>query len=243
MEGSPLVGVGHPRADLPEELEAQAEVGVRFVAPVEDGPRALDELHHHVRGAALRRARLEQGRHVGVSHGREGLGFDGEALALERLQAPRHLDRDLAAHRLVLLGKVDRAHAARPERPHDPVKADRLGERGRRPRARLTHPRVAQGLDEKRRGLDRGLRGEQLVDRRAKLGLGRRDLLDPALAEPRLEVEQLVDDRLDPSVGLGSHRLSLPGCSSVLVRGFAGSPPSPTPGAGTYGFSPREFSL
>jgi len=95
-----LVRVLHPRADLQEQLQTLA-VGQPVPVAVLGDRDTLDVLHHEVRPAVRRRARVEDLGDRRVVHQRQRLPLGLEAgHDLFRVHPLLdHLERDLAAHR------------------------------------------------------------------------------------------------------------------------------------------------
>ncbi len=108
-----LVGVLHCLTDVDEQLQTFVERHSALVAEVGDGD-ALHQLHHEVGPARVGFAAVEDMRDVGMVHQRQRLPLGLEAgNHLARVHAGlEHLEGDLAAHRLRLLGHEDDAEAA-----------------------------------------------------------------------------------------------------------------------------------
>jgi hypothetical protein len=154
-----LVRVLHRAAHLAEERHALAHRERPRVGVLGDG-RARHALHHEVRQPGVGHARVVHARDVRVLH-------EGQRLALGRETRhhlvggrgrAQHLERHVAAHRRVLLGEVDGAHAALAEKPDHAVGADAL--RPRRvpayPSARGAGRRRGRRRRERRAGRRRG---------------------------------------------------------------------------------------
>ena len=181
------VGVLHGLADREEQVQPLAGRELLLIAVVDDRD-ALDQLHDEVRPAALRRAGVEDAGDVGVVHQREGLPLGLEAGDDVARVHPRldDLERDLAAHGLLLLGDEHQAHAPLADLLHQLVGADHragpLGDllvvlgrfSGHRPAHEFASDTVIldQGLD---LGPQAGVGSARLVEIRGP-GRRRRDL-------------------------------------------------------------------
>ena len=164
-----LVGVLDSLAHLPEQREAFFEPETVLVAVVRDRI-AAHVLHHEVRTAIIGDPAVVYARDARVLHQRERLALGLEPDDDLRTVHPPldHLQRHAAAHRLLLLGEVDRAHPAFAENVEDAVGADALGSLGRRWRSLLLQ--IAWASRCLRRGVPRTARASP----RRFLAAGRR---------------------------------------------------------------------
>ena len=126
MDDALLVRMLHALADLHEQL--QAVLGAQPVPVAMLGDRdTAHELHGEVGPALLGRPGVEDAGNVGMVHQGQGLALGLEAGddLLGVHAALDQLERDLAPHRLALLGGPDLAHPAFAELLHKTVGADR----------------------------------------------------------------------------------------------------------------------
>jgi plasmid stabilization system protein ParE len=125
MDDPLLVRVLHRLADRDRQLESLAQRQPAFVTELGDRD-ALDQLHHEVGTAVIRRPGVEDLGDRGVVHQGQCLAFGPKACEdLAAIHASLdELQRHRPPHRLGLLGHVDRAHAPLADRLEQLVRTD-----------------------------------------------------------------------------------------------------------------------
>jgi len=126
-----LVRVLDALADLQEQFEPVCEVHAAAVAELDQG-QARHVLHREEQPALLGGADVQNLRDVRMLHAREQGAFAAETVEDVLAVHARldHLQRDLAAYRLQLVGEVDRTHAARAELRGDAVRPEPAADQG-----------------------------------------------------------------------------------------------------------------
>ncbi len=115
--------------DLDEQLQAVLRAEIIAVAVCGDR-NALDPFHHEIGTALVRRAGFVDVSDVRVVEAGQGLAFGLEAAdhPLGIHSRLDHLQRDLSADRMLLLGQVDHAHASFAEYANETIGTDRLAD-------------------------------------------------------------------------------------------------------------------
>ena len=198
---------------------------------------ALDQLHHEVRPAGRGRPAVEHPGDVRVVHDRQGLPLGLEpGDHLPRVH-PRleHLQRDLAADRLGLLGHVDDAEPALADLLQQLVRADRpspgpsAGGRGRSGRVRGRRPAGPGSLRPGCRGPAAGPRRRprraaspaQAASRYAARSAGGRDG-ERSRKRSSASVDAVGSARRDARTRRAMHRR----CSRISSAGRSQAPPT-----------------
>ncbi len=206
-----LVGVLNAVADLLEQLQTLLRGQAVAVAVLGDR-HALHVLHGEVGPAALGRPGVEHLGHARMVHHRQRLplGLEAGHDLLGVHAVLDDLERDLASHRLGLLGEVDHAHAAFAETLQDAIGANSLGHGGRSWWSQLGRIQILAILALVRPGLAEQARRslvvcQQGLDFRAKFGIAGARLIEKGLPLTGIELTGLQEQSPDLVVITSAH--------------------------------------
>ncbi len=181
-----LVRVPDRAADLEKQFQTPAQIQAPLIAIIRDA-LATHELHDEEGPTGGGDAGVEHARDVGMLHERQRLLLGGETRdhAAGIHAGLDDLERDFAAHRLALLGEIDRAKTAFAQACDDAVAADALACRHLDGRREALHEFVAFAGREAEGGapaLEKAVRlvlpVKQLVERGAQRGIVNASLVE-----------------------------------------------------------------